>query len=281
MGNSESEYSLRILKVKPNSPSSGIPIEPMLDFLLYPPAKDGSSNLSFDKYITSNEDKEIELTYYNIASQEMWKHKITPKKWEGEGLLGVTLHPEPYETAHNKVIHILDVLVGSPMHKAGFKPYTDYILGTPTVIFEDVADFTNFIQTNDKKPIDLVVYSTEDEKSRVLTLVPDSTWGGAGSLGGEIGFGHVHSLPLKKSKAQEIKEMEKEKQKEELTKDEPKESTENAVEKDSTKEVAKTEIKEEIKTAEHEKSAEISGVDEDDIILGNKGTSVNDGKTES
>ena len=206
MGNQHSESSHRIIKVKPDSPVSDLPIEPMIDFILYVPS-DTNPNMTIESYLSANENKEIEMTFFNIASQKTWKRKITPRKWKGEGLLGVTLHNEDYKTAHNKVIHILEFKVNSPLHKAGFKPYVDYILGTFEYAFETVDSFTSYIKMYNKKPIDLYVYNSEDENVRKLTLIPDSEWGGSGQLGGEIGYGHIHSLPTRKKdvpKDQEI-----------------------------------------------------------------------------
>lgn len=237
--------SYRVLKVKPNSPSSDIPIEEMLDFLIHSPEA-SATYAKFDDYVAANENKEIELTFFNIASQKEWKHKMVPKKWEGSGLIGVTLHPENYQDAHNKVIHILDVMVDSPMHKAGFKPYSEYILGTADLTFDDVQDFTEFIQTQNNKPVDLVVYDSKEETTRVRTLVPNALWGGAGSLGGEIGFGYAHSLPVRKCKAAaEGKPIEESK------------AEEAKPEKAASKE-------------QPEPSAEMSGISEEDILIGGK-----------
>ena len=109
MGNKISGH--RILKIKENSPASGLLIEPMIDFLLYPPPDTDVIEPNFYKYIQSNEDKEIELTLFNIASQKIHKCKITPRKWEGEGLLGFLVHEENHSDAHLRVIHVLELVL--------------------------------------------------------------------------------------------------------------------------------------------------------------------------
>ena len=193
------------MQIKDNSPSSGLPIEPMLDFLIYPPPESDLSYPEFSKYIESNEDKEIELTFFNIANQNFHKCKLTPRKWEGEGLLGFIVNEGNYKEAHTNVIHILEFYVDSPLYKAGFKPNTDYILSTEHYSFVDDNDFMQFIKANEKKPLNIYVYSSETEKIRMLTLTPDSNWGGSGSLGGDIGYGNLHSLPTRrKHEEQEI-----------------------------------------------------------------------------
>jgi hypothetical protein len=193
MGIQESSY--RISQAKPGSPAANLHIESMLDFIVYKP----ESNLSFDGFIAANENKEMPLTLFNIASQEFRQEKIFPKKWEGEGLLGFRLIKEDYKLAHTRVIRILSILMNSPLHNAGCKPNIDYIISTTKAIFDDIETFNRFIESNDKKEVELVVYNSKEEKTRVVKLVPNSDWGGSGYLGGEIGFGHIHSLPVRKS----------------------------------------------------------------------------------
>jgi len=193
MGAQETSY--RISQVKPDSPAANLHIEPMLDFVIHNP----TDNLTFEAFIAANENKEMPVILFNIASQESREDKIIPKKWKGEGLLGLTLIKEDYKLAHTKVIRILSILVNSPLHKAGFKPSVDYIISTPKVTFDDVESFNRFIASNNKKEVELIVYNSKEGRSRVVKLVPDSNWGGNGHLGGEIGFGHIHSLPVRKS----------------------------------------------------------------------------------
>eukprot|EP00826_Nyctotherus_ovalis_P045293 TRINITY_DN4996_c0_g1_i10.p2 TRINITY_DN4996_c0_g1~~TRINITY_DN4996_c0_g1_i10.p2 ORF type:complete len:236 (-),score=58.88 TRINITY_DN4996_c0_g1_i10:93-800(-) len=198
MGNKDSRIGYRIMKIKDNSPAVGSSVESMLDFLLYPPPDAKSSCPSFSEYVTSNENKEIELSFYNIATRKVHKCRITPRKWEGEGLLGFEINEEDYLVAHNRVIRILDFFLNSPLYKAGFQPNTDYIIGTENFIFDGVEEFTTYIQRNNKKAVDLQVYSSKEGKVRSLTLTPDVEWGGSGYLGGDIGIGHLHSLPVRR-----------------------------------------------------------------------------------
>ena len=246
MGPTQSVESYRILKVKPNSPCSDIPIEELLDFLVYSTESEGSQ-VKFEDYLAANENKEVELTFFNIASQKKWTHKVIPKKWEGTGLLGFSLQPESYKDAHNKVIHIISVMIDSPLHAAGFKHKADYIIGTKDNIFEDVSDFIEYIQQNDNKPIEFVVYNSKEERTRVLTLTPNTQWGGDGMLGGEIGFGYAHSLPIRKPKV--------------------KAKEEKMEEKVESKEGDK---REQVNTGIS--NTEVSGVTEEDILIGVKDT---------
>ena len=110
---------------------------------------------------------------------------------------------------HTRVIHVLDVFVGSPMYNAGFQSNTDYILGTTHYIFKDIQDFSEYVSLHQNKSIELVVYNSKEGKTRTLALTPNPKWGGAGSLGGNFGFGHIHSMPIKiinKEIAEQIKD---------------------------------------------------------------------------
>ena len=246
MGNSDSRLGYRIMEIKENSPASRTSVEPMLDFLLYPPPDAKGECPAFSEYVTRNENKEIELTFYNIATRQVRKCKITPSKWEGEGLLGFEINQEDYLVAHNRVIRILDFFLESPLYKGGFNPKTDYILGTEKFVFDDAGEFTSFIQKNNKKPIDLLVYSSKDEKVRKLTLKPDSEWGGVGYLGGDIGFGYIHSLPIR----------------------------DQAVDEDNKKEGEREGVEE--NTVVTEISSGSLGVNESDILVGGNGIKVNE-----
>ncbi len=272
MGNEHATAGYRVVKVKPNSPASTLPIEPMLDFLIYPPFEAAESAPPFNEFITSHEGKEIELTFFNIASQKSWKGKLIPRKWEGEGLLGLTINQEDYATAHTKVLRVLNFFVNSPLHKAGFKSYTDYILGTEHYTFNDMDEFTEFVKHNEKKPIDLFVYNSEQGKVRALTLVPDSHWGGSGYLGGDIGFGHLHSLPIRK----DVTGLVPNEPETEALKSEPAATTQSEPPKveqpkpaDAPRTAPVTPQPVEVVKKE-EKPIEVLGVDEKDILLGEK-----------
>jgi len=49
------------------------------------------------------------------------------------------------------------------------------------------------------KPIVLRVYNSESDDIREVTIVPNKSWGGEGSLGCNMGYGLLHKIPTKKS----------------------------------------------------------------------------------
>ena len=84
--------------------------------------------------------------------------------------------------------------VDSPASAAGFEPHTDYIVGTPDVLFNDSEDFFTLVQANVGKPTKLYVYSTKTDNVRSVchtdtlfgadrpqvTITPSREWGGNG-----------------------------------------------------------------------------------------------------
>lgn len=68
----------------------------------------------------------------------------------------------------------------SPASAAGFEPHTDYIVGTPDVLFNDSEDFFTLVQANVGKPTKLYVYSTKTDNVRSVSITPSREWGGNG-----------------------------------------------------------------------------------------------------
>ena len=186
----DAQMGYRIISIDSGSPLSNLGIEPMLDYIVYTDPK-----TSFEEYLSNNEDKEIKIKLYNIITKAFRELSITPRKWQGDGLLGVNVVYEDYSTAHARVIHVLSFYANSPLHKAGFINFKDYILGTNEHGFDNINQFKECIENHDKEDLTLYVYNSEKQKVRKLVLRPDKDWGGVGSLGGDIGFGALHVLP--------------------------------------------------------------------------------------
>ena len=59
---------------------------------------------------------------------------------------------------------------------------SDYIIGSTQKPLEKEEDLYFFIRANKHKALELVVYSTQHETSRLVHLTPDPDWGGDGRL---------------------------------------------------------------------------------------------------
>lgn len=138
-------------------------------------------------------------------------------------------HWPGYESAWNqgcvsRCACLQDVYPDSPASAAGFEPHTDYIVGTPDVLFNDSEDFFTLVQANIGKPTKLYVYSTNTDNVRSVRassasslptpLGDDHTQPRVGwkrsvrnivnlqylclciSLGCDVGYGLMHRIPI-------------------------------------------------------------------------------------
>mmetsp|Transcript_1567 Transcript_1567/g.3664 ORF Transcript_1567/g.3664 Transcript_1567/m.3664 type:complete len:563 (-) Transcript_1567:232-1920(-) len=194
----------RVLAIQENSPACREGIVPFFDFIVEANGaglqqEDGT----FVQTIRAFENKPLTITLFNIKCKQLRQLSFVPRRgWGGDGLLGLTIKFDSFKDADDKVIHILDVVQGSPAAEAGLQPHTDYLLGTPYTAFADVDELFDLVsevaaENEFSKPrgIDVFVYSTATDTVRRIVLTPRSGWGGSGVLGCGIGFGYLHRLP--------------------------------------------------------------------------------------
>ncbi|XP_069331657.1 Golgi reassembly-stacking protein 1 isoform X4 [Eulemur rufifrons] len=84
----------------------------------------------------------------------------------------------------------------SPAALAGLQPYTDYVIGADQLLQES-EDFFTLIESHEGRPLKLMIYNTETDSCREVTLTPNAAWGGDGSLGCGIGYGYLHRIPTR------------------------------------------------------------------------------------
>lgn len=159
MGNSESssdpnsnykpeDYGYRVVSVLDDSPALKGGIEPQLDFIKYNPVQ--HEGLLLSEYLSSYEDKEINLCIYNIIQQDVRMVKIVlTRDWgQGNTLLGATIRYESFVDAHNHILKVNDVYLDSPAHEAGLEPFKDFIIGTREIAFKNLDDFAKYVEVN-------------------------------------------------------------------------------------------------------------------------------------
>lgn len=191
----------RILGIQDNSPllqgAGNITI--FFDFLVAihnVPLKASDSTLV--DLLLSYEDSSVEVTLYNIKCRQSRKVLVTPtRRWEGEGLLGVTIRHDTYPTTSEAnpledggLIKILLVEEQSPAAEAELE-VGEYLLGTPDVVFSSVEAIHMLLVQSIGNPIDIYVYNTSADAVRVVTIVPQKDK----LLGAELGTGFLHRLP--------------------------------------------------------------------------------------
>ena len=71
----------------------------------------------------------------------------------------------------------------------------DYIIASPDFVIRSESDFYELITQNTKKPVKLIVFSSETDSIRQIEIVPDFEWGGEGCVGCDIGTGMLHWIP--------------------------------------------------------------------------------------
>lgn len=185
-----------VLRVQDNSPGHAAGLEAFFDFIV----AIGSTRLNQDndtlkELLKSNLEKPVQMTVYSSKTQSVREVSIIPShNWGGQGLLGVSIRFCSFEGANENVWHVLEVQPNSPADLAGLKSNTDYIIGADSVLHESEDLFT-LIESHEGKPLKLYVYNSESDSCREVTITPNGSWGGEGSLGCGIGYGYLHRIP--------------------------------------------------------------------------------------
>lgn len=123
------------------------------------------------------------ITLYSCKSQSVRSVTIEPSdSWGGQGLLGISIRFCSFEVAKDNVWHILEVHPNSPAEIAGLKPFSDYIIGTDSILHES-EDLYNLIENHDGSALKLYVYNCDEDSCREVVITPNSKWGGNGLVG--------------------------------------------------------------------------------------------------
>lgn len=187
-----------VLRVQDGSPGQQAGLEAFFDFIV----AIGNTRLDQDndtlkELLKVGVNKELTITVYSSKTQSVRRTKIVPSMtWGGQGLLGVSIRFCSFEGANENVWHVLEVHPSSPAELAGLRPFTDYIIGADSILHESEDLFT-LIEAHESRPLKLYVYNTQDDSCREVTITPNNTWGGEGSLGCGIGYGYLHRIPVR------------------------------------------------------------------------------------
>ncbi|XP_066143172.1 Golgi reassembly-stacking protein 2 [Euwallacea fornicatus] len=189
-----------VLRVQENSPGAKVGLQPFFDFIV------SLNGIRMDKdddrlktILKTNIGKTVPVILYNCKSQSVRNVNIEPSdSWGGQGLLGISIKFCSFEVAKDNVWHILEVNPNSPAEIAGLKPFSDYIIGTDSILHES-EDLYNLIENHDGSALKLYVYNCEEDSCREVVITPNSNWGGEGILGCGIGYGYLHRIPVRLS----------------------------------------------------------------------------------
>jgi len=186
-----------VLRVHEGSPGYKAGLEPFFDFIV---VIDGirldQENDVLRDTLKRSVEKPVKIMVFSSKTRRVREASITPSNlWGGQGLLGVSIRFCSFDGAADNVWHVLDVHPNSPADIAGLRPHTDYLIGADSVL-HDADDFYNLVESHEGKPLKLYVYNSETDGCREVTITPNPSWGGEGSMGCGIGQGLIHRIPV-------------------------------------------------------------------------------------
>ncbi|XP_069873562.1 Golgi reassembly-stacking protein 1 isoform X1 [Dipodomys merriami] len=186
--------------VQENSPAQQAGLEPYFDFIItigHSRLNKGSDTLK--ALLKANVERPVKLEVFSMKTMRVREVEVVPSNmWGGQGLLGASVRFCSFRRASEQVWHVLDVAPSSPAALAGLRPYTDYVVGSDQILQES-EDFFSLIESHEGKPLKLMVYNSEWDACRELTVTPNAAWGGEGSLGCGVGYGYLHRIPTQPS----------------------------------------------------------------------------------
>nr|KAF6474262.1 golgi reassembly stacking protein 1 [Rousettus aegyptiacus] len=182
--------------VQENSPAQQAGLEPYFDFIItIGHSRLNKENDTLKALLKANVEKPVKLEVFNMKTMKVREVEVVPSNmWGGQGLLGASVRFCSFRRASEHVWHVLDVEPSSPASVAGLRPYTDYVVGSDQILQES-EDFFSLIESHEGKPLKLMVYNSESDSCREVTVTPNAAWGGEGSLGCGIGYGYLHRIP--------------------------------------------------------------------------------------
>ncbi|XP_073078748.1 Golgi reassembly-stacking protein 1 isoform X2 [Manis javanica] len=210
--------------VQENSPAQQAGLEPYFDFIItIGHSRLNKENDTLKALLKANVEKPVKLQVFSTKTMKVREVEVVPSNmWGGQGLLGASVRFCSFRRASEHVWRVLrtgscllpgrqlpcppgpvarpgsalsqDVEPSSPASLAGLRPYTDYVVGSDQILQES-EDFFSLIESHEGRLLKLMVYSSESDSCREVTVTPNAAWGGEGSLGCGIGYGYLHRIP--------------------------------------------------------------------------------------
>ncbi|KAG5449533.1 Golgi reassembly-stacking protein 2 [Clonorchis sinensis] len=189
-----------VLRVQEGSPGHKAGLEAFFDFIIsIENTRLEEDNDTVKEILQNHKDKPVRCVVYSSKTQTCREVYLTPNTaWGGQGLLGVSIRYCSFDGANENVWHVLEVEPNSPAQQAGLIPHSDYIIGADSVLNER-DDFFNLIESAEGQQVRLYVYNTKSDSCREVRLCPNSSWGGKGLLGCDIGYGYLHRIPVNRA----------------------------------------------------------------------------------
>lgn len=197
-GASQELQGVRVFRVHPGSPAKEAGLEVFFDLILEVNgvAMDSSDQQAFAQKMQEAENGCAKMKVYNCRAQNTRDVMVMPRKWAGTGILGATVRYDSVDPAETHGIRVLEVFPNSPAAHAGLVPFQDFMLGTGSIVFNDIDDLVDVVGAALGKEILVYTYNTDSETVREVALTPNYNWGGEGCLGCDTGTGLLHKIPV-------------------------------------------------------------------------------------
>ncbi|KAL9085925.1 MAG: hypothetical protein Q9159_004425 [Coniocarpon cinnabarinum] len=172
-----------------------LPVEPWFDFII------GINGRNIDNPDPNLLQQEIRNLGGNSVNLGLWSAKgqrlrsIYAPVPSDASSLGLSLQWTQLATAEN-LWHILDIAPNSPADLAGLLPFGDYIIGSPEGLLRGESGLGELVEDFLTRPLRLYVYNHDYNVTRLVTIQPSRSWGGAGALGCTLGYGALHRIPV-------------------------------------------------------------------------------------
>jgi len=181
----------RVHSVSPNSPAADAELEPFFDYVVevygVPIVNESQSFFSMMKAV---EGETVKLLVFNSRTQTVRSVLVTPRPWEGAGLLGAFVQYENIADHQNQALHVLEVTENSQAAYAGLIAQSDYIICTQESVVRDGEEFSNMIRNGGD--FKLLVFNSISEQTRWIVLHAEGP-----TIGCQIGTGLLHRIPLR------------------------------------------------------------------------------------
>ena len=189
----QDEYlsGMRILRVLPNGPMAAFDIELFFSLIQSVDGKNLTSPDEFSEIVRSGKDSILKLGIVNLRTSEKVEISVTPKEWEGTGLLGAVVK-WVCPISENTYLRVLSVSGNSPASVAGLTPLTDYIVGCED---DAIYDMGRIVENaiSESKSVRFTIFDALTLTVRDVELKPG--WAGEGNLGCHLASGAFHKLP--------------------------------------------------------------------------------------
>ncbi|SCM02324.1 golgi re-assembly stacking protein, putative [Plasmodium chabaudi adami] len=203
----ENNGGYRIIKISKNGPASKCNLEIFFDYIVKIDdviLLDESINTynNFIDKVKNYENKELILYVYNCRYAKMKEIKIVPKKWSGNGLLGININYERFNALYEGV-RILKTFNNSSDFECNLMEHSDYIIGHENNIIRNKKELTEYLDDiiNIKNQDDLCksemyIYNSNTEMIRKIKINLDEIAQNIEFLEDSIKAKHLQAIPI-------------------------------------------------------------------------------------